>query len=80
MCLAVPEKVVSIDRSEPELVMAKVDFGGIKRDICSQLIPDLEVGDYVLVHVGFALSKISEEEAKETINMFKEIEKLNESD
>jgi hydrogenase expression/formation protein HypC len=80
MCLAIPGKVVSIDKSEPELTMAKVDFGGIKSNICSQLIPDLEVGDYVLVHAGFALSKISEEEAKETINMFKEIDKLSESD
>ena len=51
MCLAVPGKVISIDKTEPELVMAKVDFGGIRKEICAQLIPDLQIGDYILVHV-----------------------------
>ena len=76
MCLAVPAKIISIDESNPEMKMAKVDFGGVKKDVCVQWIEDLTPGDYVLVHVGFALNKIDEKEALETLRIFREISGL----
>lgn len=76
MCLAVPAKIISIDESNPEMKMAKVDFGGVKKDVCVQWIEDLTPGDYVLVHAGFALNKIDEKEALETLRLFREISDL----
>ncbi len=73
MCLAVPGKVTSIDDSNPELKMAKVNFNGVTKDICIQWLPDAKVDDYVLVHVGFALNKIDEKDALETLQMLKEM-------
>ncbi|MEN8191167.1 MAG: HypC/HybG/HupF family hydrogenase formation chaperone [Bacteroidota bacterium] len=73
MCLAVPGKIVSIDDSKPELKMAKVNFAGVLKDICIQWIDKPKVGEYVLAHVGFALNKIDEEDAQETIRMIKEM-------
>jgi len=76
MCLSIPGQVVSIDETVPELKMGKVDFAGIRKDVCLQWLEDVKVGDYVLVHVGFALSKVDEKEALSTIEMFKEMEGL----
>ena len=73
MCLAVPGKVTSIDESNPELKMAKVNFNGVTKDICIQWLPDVKVDDYVLVHVGFALNTIDEKDAIETLEMLKEM-------
>jgi len=73
MCLAVPGKIVSIDESDPELKMAKVNFGGVNKNICIQWLPDVQVGEYVLAHVGFALSKINEKDAEETIKVLREM-------
>ena len=73
MCLAVPGKVTSIDESNPELKMAKVNFNGVSKDICIQWLPDVKIDDYVLVHVGFALNKIDEKDAIETIQMLKDM-------
>ena len=73
MCLAVPGKVTSIDESNHELKMAKVNFNGVTKDICIQWLPDVKVDDYVLVHVGFALNTIDEKDAIETIQMLKEM-------
>ena len=73
MCLAVPGIIKSIDEnSSPQ--MAKVDFGGISKQVCLDFLPDAAVGNYVLVHVGFALSIIDEKEAQETMRMLSEIE------
>ena len=69
MCLAVPGKIISVDESNPELKMARVNFGGIEKDVCIQWIDDVHTGDYVLVHVGFALNKIDEKEAEETLKI-----------
>ena len=66
-------KVTSIDESNPELKMAKVNFNGVTKDICIQWLPDVKVDDYVLVHVGFALNTIDEKDAIETIQMLKEM-------
>jgi len=73
MCLAVPGKITSIDESNPELKMAKVNFNGVTKDVCVQWLPDIKVGEYVLVHVGFALNKIDEKDAEETLQMLKEM-------
>ncbi len=69
MCLAVPGKIISIDESNPDLKMAKVDFGGITKDVCIQWLDEIKIGDYVLVHVGFALNKIDEKEAEKTLRI-----------
>lgn len=78
MCLAIPGQVIEIERaptlSSDELVMGTVSFGGIRKRVCLEWTPDVRVGEYVVVHVGFAISKIDEEEALETLRLFQEIE------
>lgn len=78
MCLAVPGKVESIYEGENLLKMAKVNFGGVIKDVCVAWIDDVKVGDYVLVHVGFALNKIDEVEAQETLRLLREMGELDE--
>ena len=78
MCLAVPGKVMSIDESNPDLKMAKVNFSGVSKDVCVQWLPDVEVGDYVLVHVGFALNKIDEKDAEDTLKILREMGDIEE--
>ena len=77
MCLAVPGKIVEITEKEG-LKMARVDFGGIFRETCLEYVPEAKIGDYCIIHVGFAISLLSEEEAQETLALFKEIEDLGE--
>ena len=72
MCLAVPGKILEIDEANP-MRMAKVDFGGIVRDVSLAYVPDTRVGDYVVVHAGFAISQLDEEEALETFKLLEEI-------
>jgi len=72
MCLAVPGKVLEIDEENP-MRMAKVDFGGIVRDASLAYVPGAQVGDYVIVHAGFAISQMDEEEALETFKLLEEI-------
>jgi hydrogenase expression/formation protein HypC len=72
MCLAIPGKVLEINR-DGTLVMGKVSFSGIHKDICLEWLPDVQVGDYVIVHVGFAISKMDEKEALETLKMLEEM-------
>lgn len=78
MCLAVPGKIVSIDESNPELKMAKVNFGGVSKDVCIQWLDDVNIGDYVLVHVGFALNKVDEKDAEETLRILREMGDIEE--
>jgi hydrogenase expression/formation protein HypC len=74
MCLAVPGKVISIaDTAEGLPKMAKIDFAGVHKDICIDWLPDIKIGEYVIVHVGFALNKINEEEAQETLALLREM-------
>lgn len=75
MCLAVPGLIVSINNSNP-LRMARVDFGGVVQNICIEWLPEAKIGDYVLAHVGTALSLIDEESAKASLDAFVEIEEL----
>ena len=69
MCLAVPGKIVSIEERD-ETRMAKVDFGGVVKDVCLAYLPEIRVGDYTIVHVGFAIQKLDEASALETLAMF----------
>lgn len=78
MCLAVPGRVESIYEGENLLKMAKVNFGGVIKDVCVAWVDDVKVGDYVLVHVGFALNKIDEAEAQETLKLLTEMGELDE--
>ncbi len=74
MCLAIPGKVIHIEPSvDPALRMAKVDFSGIRKDVSLSLTPEAQLGDYVLVHVGFALTILSEEEALAAVEFLKTI-------
>ncbi len=72
MCLAVPGKVLESRDSGPSRI-AKVAFGGVTRQVYLDFVPEAEVGDYVLVHVGFAISKIDEEEARRTYQLLEEM-------
>jgi len=78
MCLAIPGKVLSIDASV-QPTMGVVSFGGIEKRVCLEWTPDVSLGDYVIVHVGFAISKMDEGEALETLKLIQEIDgSLNE--
>jgi hydrogenase expression/formation protein HypC len=79
MCLAVPGKIVEI-AGEGELRMGKVDFAGVQRQACLAYVPEAQLGDYVLVHVGFAISRIDEQQAMETLEALREIGELGELD
>jgi hydrogenase expression/formation protein HypC len=78
MCLAIPGKIVSVTGDEPLLRMGKVDFGGIQKDVNLSCVPEAVVGDYVIVHVGFALSKVDESEANEVFEYLRQMEGLSE--
>jgi hydrogenase expression/formation protein HypC len=73
MCLAVPGKVIEIYQANGAR-MGKVDFGGVVREACLDFLPEIEVGDYTIVHVGFGISRLDEEEARQTLEMFQAIE------
>jgi hydrogenase expression/formation protein HypC len=75
MCLGVPGKVIEV-HEENGLLMGTVDFGGVQREACLEYVPDTQVGDYVIIHVGFAISSVSEEEAQETLALLREIADL----
>lgn len=72
MCLAIPGKIISIDRSIPELTMAKADFGGIQKNICIQWV-DVAEGDYILAHAGMAISVLDTKEAEEILEDLKQL-------
>ena len=77
MCLGVPGKVIEMYESNG-MKMGKVDFGGVVREACLEYLPDIQIGDYTIVHVGFGLNILDEEEAQETLQMLKEIDMLAE--
>ena len=77
MCLAIPGKIVELHEKNG-VKMSKVDFGGITREACLEYIPEAQVGDYVMVHVGFAISKVDEEEAARTYKYLEEMDQLAE--
>jgi hydrogenase expression/formation protein HypC len=71
MCLAVPGKIISIEKNALGMTLGRVSFGGIIKDVSLAYLPDAELGDYVVVHVGFALSKIDEQQAGEIFEFLK---------
>jgi hydrogenase expression/formation protein HypC len=75
MCLGVPGLITEI-REEDGLKMASVDFGGVVRDVCLDYVPEAKVGDYCLVHVGFALNLLTTDEAQETISLLNDIARI----
>jgi len=74
MCLGIPGEILSIEVDEQQMRKAKVRFGGITRDAYLDLVPEAAVGDYVIVHVGFAISKVDAERARETFQLLEEME------
>ena len=78
MCLAVPGKIVEITGDDPILRNAKVSFGGILKEASLAYVPEAKVGDYVLVHVGFAISRIDEDEAQEVFKYLDQMDELAE--
>lgn len=77
MCLAVPVKVVSIDEDHP-MRMGRANVGRVEMDVCMEFLPEAKVGDYVLVHVGTALTLINEEDALATLQALEEMGELDE--
>lgn len=77
MCLAIPGRVESIDESG-SVPMGRVNFGGVVKEVCLAYVPDIDVGDYTIVHVGFAISKLDEASALETLRLFEEMGALEE--
>lgn len=80
MCLAVPGKILSVEGTDPILRTGRVSFGGIVKQINLAYVPEAKVDDYVLVHVGFAISTIDEEEAKQVFDYLKQMGDLAEAE
>ncbi|HYZ72264.1 MAG TPA: HypC/HybG/HupF family hydrogenase formation chaperone [Chthoniobacterales bacterium] len=78
MCLAIPGKLIEISHDPQGVRMGKANFGGIVKQVCLEYTPEVEAGDYVLVHVGFALGKVDEEEAARTYKLLEEMNQLGE--
>jgi len=78
MCLAIPGKIESIRGTDPLERMGRVNFGGIIKDACLAYVPEAKVGDYVIVHVGFALNRVDEDEAQKVFEYLKQMEELGE--
>ncbi len=72
MCLGIPGKITKIYERN-EFLMGKIDFGGVSREVCLAYVPEAKVGDYALIHVGFAISLLDEEEAQETLKLIKDV-------
>lgn len=72
MCLAIPGKVLKVNK-ETQPIMGDVSFGGITKRVCLEWLPDVKEGEYVIVHVGFAISKMNEKEALETIEILRKM-------
>ena len=77
MCLAIPGKVLSISGDDPLTRMGKIDFSGVVKEASLAYVPEVNIGDYVIVHVGFALSKVDEDEAQKVFGYLKQIGELD---
>jgi hydrogenase expression/formation protein HypC len=78
MCLAIPGKITSISGDDPLWRTGKIDFDGVVKEVSLAYVPEAKIGEYVIVHVGFALSRVDEEEAKKVFEYLKEMEDLGE--
>ncbi len=76
MCLAIPGKILSVTDGDPLMRMGKVSFGGIVKEVNLAYVPEASVGDYVVVHVGFAISKLDESEAQQVFQYLEKIDEL----
>ncbi len=73
MCLGVPGKILSIEPNPLGITMGKVSFGGVTKEVCLAYVPDAQVDDYVIVHAGFALNKLDEQEAQEVFELLRQM-------
>lgn len=78
MCLAIPGKVESLTGDDPITRMGRINFGGVIKEASLAYVPEAKIGDYVIVHAGFALSKVDEEEAHKVFEFLKQMEELGE--
>jgi len=78
MCLAIPGKIASIRGEEPLTRMGKIDFGGVVKEVCLAYVPEAKVGDYAIIHVGFAIGLLDEVEANKVYGYLREMEDLSE--
>jgi len=79
MCLGVPGKIIELYEANG-LPMGKIDFGGVTREACLAYVPEAQIGDYTVIHVGFALHLISEAEAQETLDLLQQIADMDENE
>ena len=77
MCLGVPGKVIEIYEANG-VRMGKVDFGGVSKEVCLAYVPEIEIGEYTIIHVGFAITRLDEQSAQESLKLFQEMGKLEE--
>lgn len=80
MCLGVPGKVTRIEENPLGMTMGRVEFGGITKDVCLAYVPEVKIGDYVIVHVGFAISIVDEEQANAVFEYLKQVGDLEDPD
>ncbi|MEN9933592.1 MAG: hypothetical protein RLZZ387_171 [Chloroflexota bacterium] len=80
MCLGVPGRILRIEPNELGMTMGRVSFAGIIKEVCLAYVPEAQVGDYVVVHVGFAISRVDEEEAAKVFAYLREMDELKELD
>ncbi|MGQ9489493.1 MAG: HypC/HybG/HupF family hydrogenase formation chaperone [Anaerolineae bacterium] len=73
MCLGVPGRILSIETNPLGITMGKVSFGGVAKEVCLAYVPDAQVDDYVIVHAGFALNKLDEQEAQEVFELLRQM-------
>ena len=78
MCLAIPGKILSISGDDPLTRMGRIDFSGVVKQVSLAYVPEVVIGDYVIVHVGFALSKVDEDEARKVFEYLKQMGELGE--
>jgi len=78
MCLGVPGKVLSMETNSIGMTMGKVSFGGVAKEVCLAYVPEAQIGDYVIVHAGFALNKLDEEEAMEVFELLRQMGEMEE--
>lgn len=79
MCLGIPGRILEVE-GEDQFRSARVDFGGVRRQVCLAYVPEAEVGEYVIVHVGFAISRVDEEEAHQTLAIIQQMSDLYEQE
>lgn len=78
MCLGVPGKILSIESNPLGITMGKVSFGGVAKEVCLAYVPEAHIDDYVIVHAGFALNRLDEQEALEVFALLREMDELEE--